>query len=71
MTLADLDEIRRLLADYRESKRPHNVPARARLETALVRHADALIAAAAYALALETAGYLPDEEQAPYVAEED
>jgi hypothetical protein len=69
MTRADLDDIKWLLADYRESKRPHNVRARARLETALVKHADALIAAAECALRLETSGYVPDEAQATYVAE--
>jgi hypothetical protein len=73
MTRAELDEIKRLLADYRaEMARPyhrHVRDRRAKLETALVKHADALIAAAECALALDTAGYVPDETQAPYVAE--
>jgi hypothetical protein len=72
MTSADLAEITRLLADYRAEmaqKYKRHVPdRRAKLETELVRHVDALIAAAECALALKTSGYLPDEEQAPYVA---
>jgi hypothetical protein len=50
MTAADLAEIKRLLAAYRAARQPHTGPARARLETALVRHVDALIKAAELAL---------------------
>ena len=51
MTLAEIAELERLLAAYRTSRRaglsPPNIGrARRRLETSLVQHADALIAAA-------------------------
>ena len=49
MTLEELSEIKRLLAAYRAARHPPGNAirrARAHLETVLVRHADALIAAA-------------------------
>lgn len=52
MTQADLEELKQLLAAYRAARHaPAMAAKRRRFETALIRHADALIAAAESCLA--------------------